>query len=1006
MADKLQYLYDDFNSGFDAAKWWRSDPVACTVTGGQFQTTPTNGYHYTSTVDDWDLIGSYVSFELVQNANEGLGSIGTTITYGDWEDDLEFEIDGGASGVAKVKCHERFQGSSDTTEFTYNSTDHRWFRIVATEGGIVQWQTSPDGATWTTRRTSETGVPLTERSVRISSYFWDAETDPGTTILDNFNLHAGIPGRPKAETLVDDFAFQDDNKWIWEDWSCPIVENTIVDKQLHMLSSETNYSPLYAKGTYDLTDSHFGLQLVQTNPEGNGTFLNDISVGPDLDNCVYIRFGSWDSWISFTQKVDGVASSGGPIQLNGARHRWFRIREDSGTVYFDTSIDGAYWTERWSTPTVVDLTNSYIRLYCAPYDTEDPATIIWDNVNNFSGNTIGPEIPFKSEQFTDTFDVDDGSWYQADGIQFIDGTLQCSPTDEYQWQTCTDVWDLTESYAMWEMVQNALAGTSGWDGKGTTSTELIVTPQTEPLENTSLRFAIFGGPTGIVKCQLRVDGVNDDVEFTYDPQSCRYFRFRDKDGIVYWETSPNSITWTIRRSSPAVGVDRTHVKFGLSIGYWDSENEFGPNGTVILDNFNIPDYTLKNAIAWGRSDLALGGRKTGTVQPRTFFEEAAWLWDPIPEDPVLDPLSEEIANSALHDPTRTPPPDHGTSFIAYGNTLVHPHMIKPDTPRYFMYMDWVDKFNEWNDPPDDPEELYEHPFPQYGTTEPGIPIPYGIQLPPGSDCHLTVADPVTGKVFSFWQARYDPVLDIWRCTYGGYADLHGDGRELAGSATATNISRYACQATIAELQAGEIPHALFVVSNACAMGRYTEPDEDGNWWDFDNGIRYPAQKSDGLNPTNVEYPVPQGARLQLDPSIDLSTYGLSPAEYAVGRCWQKYGAYVLDSGGGTAKGPSVGGASISELWQGQEYPLFPFLPHTEPWTEDFDMWDGYPDLDDIPTPPVYEQLGLPWDYYAFRKIPWAGNIRVLKNWNGKDEITDPRLYAPDHPDYLGPGATP
>ena len=977
MAEKIRYFYDDFSS-WDSEKWWKSDVGdTITVTGGQLQITPTNAYHYMHSTYEWDAVASAVSFKIIQNANEGLGSIGTTIAMApEWENGIEFEIDGGSSGTTQIKCHDVRDSVYDTVTFTYDPAVTPWIRL-RNANAVNHWEISSDGIAWTTIRTLESVVDMSLCNVRVSSYFWDAETDPGTVILDNMNLHGGVPGRPKASTLTDDFGFES-SKWIWDS-----EENHVVDGQLHMLSwyDEDHYSPLYSSTTYDLTDSHFSIELVQDTPFGNESYINDISIGPDLNNCVFIRFGGPGSWVSFTERVAGVDTSGGPIQIDPARHRWFRIREESGTLYWDTSIDGIYWINRWSKTTVVDLTASLIRLYCAPYDVEEPATVIWDNVNLHTGNTIGPEIPFKAELFTDNFSEDTGAWYGSEGILWVDGTLQCSPTNEYQWFTCKDFWDLTDSHCMWEMKQNALAGTSGWDGKGTTSTEFIVSCA-EPA-NTGIRFAVFGGDTGVVECQERFEGVNDDSTFVYDAKECRYLRLRESGGMAYWETSPNSITWTIRRQTPVPeGMDLSNVKFDLSIGYWDDENEEGPLGTVILDNFNISDLTLASAIGWTRSDaLSFGGRETGTVQPRKFFEEADWLWNPIPDNPVLDPLSSEIANSAVHDPTIFPPPDHGTSFMAYGNTLVHPNMIKPDTPRYFMYMDVVDVGVPWDDDPYNPTYgFYDHPFPEYGTTLPGIPIPYGIKVPPGSDCHMVVADPVTGKVFSFWQVRYKPETDQWRCTYGGIADYHGDGRDYSGSATATNISRYACQATIAELQAGEIPHALFVVSNACSDW---VRNEAGDWiGPGASGTRYPAQKSDGHNYAGAEYPIDQGTRLQLDPSIDLNAIPMSPAERAVGKCWQKYGAYVLDSGGRDYP-PVVSGASISELWQGQDYPLFPFGEWgVEIFAWGYDLEEFEFILDGTPNPPPYTAVGLEWDYYAFRKIPWAGNVRVLKHWHG------------------------
>lgn len=44
--------------------------------------------------------------------------------------------------------------------------------------------------------------------------------------------------------------------------------------------------------------------------------------------------------------------------------------------------------------------------------------------------------------------------------------------------------------------------------------------------------------------------------------------------------------------------------------------------------------------------------------------------------------------------------------------------------------------------------------------------------------------------------------------------------------------------------------------------------------------------------------MPMGSRLQLDPSLDLSTLPLEPGEAVIARALQRYGCYVVDSSSG------------------------------------------------------------------------------------------------------------
>lgn len=782
----------------------------------------------------------------------------------------------------------------------------------------------------------------------------------------------------KLGTFQDDFDTADAAKW---DGYATRPNFSVVDGQLHA-ESTVDWATLDTVDSFDLTDSHFAFELVQYLDADASLYLmfyEDAGYGDRV--WISISSGEWGRYIAMGSTTP---DSGGSVAYNPLRHKWVRLRESSGTMTLETSRDGATWVIRHSVATPVDVSNVAVRIAFGS-DVEGAASALLDNFNLHSGELFGEDEPLEMELLQDTFDeIDPSRWYNPEwetGVytaSSVDGKLVMPVVSEdYRYLSGAEFWNLEGSYFCWELVQNANRGDYEY-GSTISLQNTLYNPNGDQYE-----LRIYGGNAGF-RLYHRLDGVETLVsERGFVASEHKWFRVREADGDIYLETSHNGATWSVQYSGECV-IDPTEVKTGFVVGSWEHEDD---PGTVIIDNLNYPNNELLASIGWyvGKF-MPLGGRKTGTVQPRNFFEEADWLWNQIPEDPVLDPLSDEIANSALHDPTIVPPPKHTTSFMAYGNALVHPYMVKPDTPRYFIYMDVVDVGVPWEDDPYNPTYgFYDHPFPEYGTTLPGVPIPYGIQVPPGSDCHMTVADPVTGKVFSMWQVRYKPETDQWRCTYGGISDLHGDGRDGDGSATATNISRYACQATIAELQAGEIPHALFVISNAC-----TEPvrNEAGEWiGEGASGTRYPAQKSDGFNYAGSAYTVDQGSRLQLDPSIDLASIpGISKAELAVGRCWQRYGAYVLDSGGSSYP-PLVSGASISELWQGQDYPLFPFGEWgVEIFEWGYDLSEFEFLLDGVPTPPPYVEIGLPWDYYAFTKIPWAGNIRVLKHWHGGETL--------------------
>jgi hypothetical protein len=206
-------------------------------------------------------------------------------------------------------------------------------------------------------------------------------------------------------------------------------------------------------------------------------------------------------------------------------------------------------------------------------------------------------------------------------------------------------------------------------------------------------------------------------------------------------------------------------------------------------------------------------------------------------------------------------------------------------------------------------------------------VPDGAQPAPGDDGTLVVIDWSERRTVEMWQA-VQRSSETWSTSWGTTTPIDGTGiPALFGNGA--GVSHLAGVVRVEEIADGRIDHALaFSTSNACR-------DE----------FRYPATKTDG-DSTTVDC-IPEGTRIQLDPEIDLDAVRLTPAERAIGRALQTYGAYAIDGGG---------------------------TPMAVYFEVAFDASPGDPGFG-------YSSAGLDRDYFPLQAIPWE-HLRVLKSWDG------------------------
>jgi hypothetical protein len=158
-----------------------------------------------------------------------------------------------------------------------------------------------------------------------------------------------------------------------------------------------------------------------------------------------------------------------------------------------------------------------------------------------------------------------------------------------------------------------------------------------------------------------------------------------------------------------------------------------------------------------------------------------------------------------------------------------------------------------------------------------VPIPPTAVPSAGSDAQIIVIDTETGDEYDVW--RFVPPAGCTNVTryVGGF---YRSGVETTYSSRGAGVPYLAGLVRPWEIEAGRIEHAL-------AFGYALNRSERCVW---------PASKTDGSS-EDLDA-IPQGARLRLDPSLDLSQLsGLDASGRIIARALQEYGMFVIDNSG-------------------------------------------------------------------------------------------------------------
>jgi hypothetical protein len=245
------------------------------------------------------------------------------------------------------------------------------------------------------------------------------------------------------------------------------------------------------------------------------------------------------------------------------------------------------------------------------------------------------------------------------------------------------------------------------------------------------------------------------------------------------------------------------------------------------------------------------GKPTLLLHP-PLYSDASPLNQRIPPDAEIDPDSPIMVSSLIAEAERQ------GFLIAVKEWTVPVYYAGPRTPRYSVRLTarWA------------PYDVMR-----------GVPIPRYALPDPMGDGHMTIIDLASGCEYDLWRAGKKH--GRWTAGWGNTVKIDGSGIFPKGlSARGSGFALLAGVIWPDELRAGEIPHALVFSYSRTAAG----------------GPVPPATESDGES--FGADAIPEGARIQLNPSLDLDALDLTPTERIVARALQEYGMFLADDGGG------------------------------------------------------------------------------------------------------------
>lgn len=381
---KLSTLVDDFNSAsLNTTQWTVSAGVS--QRAGKLSipmnlNLGANNFDGVWSISTFDFKDSQLSAQFTFVP----GTVGTErVVY--FEVDLAPHDGTNRLGIEVFKGNLGFRanlgGNFTMTQIGYHTPTHLWWRIRETSG-VFLWETSQDGIVWVSHRNithTLSNTTLAAARGQITGAYWNTQPPVDAIQVNNINTR---PDTTAVSSVTDSFPSTTGlNTATWDS----TVGSPTTSAGKALLPCVTNadsagWTALSTRRDFTLQNSQFSLEAGVPLNWGSRILAMRLVV-PSNDNRVSL-YNDGNQLVCRSVYNGGVSDTS--IARSATEHRWWRIREASGTMYWETSPDGLSWTVRRSLAhsfTAGMLATAKPEISCGTVNAEPAASAAIDNVN-------------------------------------------------------------------------------------------------------------------------------------------------------------------------------------------------------------------------------------------------------------------------------------------------------------------------------------------------------------------------------------------------------------------------------------------------------------------------------------------------------------------------------------------------------------------------------------------------------------------------------------------------